>query len=137
MCDGFHGKADERQVQSCVWNPVDHEAVIEKLLSLTFVVCQASEWPVCVLYPVLSCSPDPVKQKMLVQTSSNISTHLQQNAVDVFIIVGAFLVLVCSLFGYLVYLSYMNKDEANKDRLLNVLYANLSYCPGRAALPHE
>ena len=37
MCDGFHGKADERQVQSCVWNPVDHESVIEKLLSLTFV----------------------------------------------------------------------------------------------------
>ena len=44
------------------------------------------------------------------------------------IIVGAFLVLICSLLGYFIYLSYMSKDEANKDRLLNVLYANLSYC---------
>ena len=44
------------------------------------------------------------------------------------IIVGAFLVLICILFGYFIYLSYMSKDEANKDRLLNVLYANLSYC---------
>ena len=83
---------------------------------------------VYVLYPVLSCSPDPVKQKMLVQTPSNISTHLQQNAVDVFIIIGAFLVLVCSLCGYLIYILYMNKDEANKDRLLNILYGNLSFC---------
>ena len=55
-------------------------------------------------------------------------TNLQENTVDIIIIVGAFLVLVCSLFGYFVYLSYMSKDEANKDRLLNVLYANLSYC---------
>ena len=59
---------------------------------------------------------------------ADLLTNLQENTVDIIIIVGAFLVLVCSLFGYFVYLSYMSKDEANKDRLLNVLYANLSYC---------
>ena len=35
---------------------------------------------------------------------------------------------MCSLCGYLIYILYMNKDEANKDRLLNILYGNLSFC---------
>ena len=59
---------------------------------------------------------------------ADLLTFLQENIADVLTIVGAFLVLICSLFGYFIYLSYMSKDEANKDRLLNVLYANLSYC---------
>ena len=59
---------------------------------------------------------------------ANLHTYLQENIADVLIIVGAFLVLICSIFGYFVYLSYMSKDQVNQDRLLNVLYANLSYC---------
>ena len=59
---------------------------------------------------------------------ANPLTYLQENIADVLIIVGAFLVLICSIFGYFVYLSYMSKDQVNQDRLLNVLYANLSYC---------
>ena len=55
-------------------------------------------------------------------------TYLQENVVDVLIIVCAILVFMCSLCGYTIYLMYMSKDEANKDRLLNVLYANLSVC---------
>ena len=65
---------------------------------------------------------------MLIETSSNISTYLQENAVDVLIIIGAFIILVCSLCGYIIYIRYMSKDEKNKDRLLNILYGNLSIC---------
>ena len=71
----------------------------------------------------------PVLQMMLVETVfADLFTYLKENIADVLIITGTFLVLICSLFGYFVYLLFMNKDEANKDRLLNVLYANLSYC---------
>ena len=59
---------------------------------------------------------------------ADLHTYLQENIADILIIVGAFLILICSLFGYFVYLSYMSKDQVNQDRLLNVLYANLSYC---------
>ena len=59
---------------------------------------------------------------------ADLHTYLQENIADILIIVGAFLILICSLFGYFVYLLYMSKDQANKDRLLNVLYANLAYC---------
>ena len=65
---------------------------------------------------------------MLVETSSKISTYLQENVVDILIVVGAFLILVCSLFGFIIYILYMRKDDANKDRLLNILYGNLSFC---------
>ena len=68
----------------------------------------------------------PVMQMMLM--IADLCTYLHENIADVLIIVGAFLILICSLLGYFIYLSYMSKDEANKDRLLNVLYANLSYC---------
>ena len=71
----------------------------------------------------------PALQMMLVETVfADLFTYLKENIADVLIITGTFLVLICSLFGYFVYLLFMNKDEANKDRLLNVLYANLSYC---------
>ena len=63
----------------------------------------------------------PVMQMMLM--IADLRTYLHENIADVLIIVGAFLVLICSLLGYFIYLSYMSKDEANKDRLLNVLYA--------------
>ena len=46
----------------------------------------------------------------------------------VFVIVSAALLLICSLCGYSVYLLYMRRDEANKARLLNVLYANIAVC---------
>ena len=46
----------------------------------------------------------------------------------VFVIVSAAILLLCSLCGYSVYLLYMRRDEANKARLLNVLYANLAVC---------
>ena len=66
--------------------------------------------------------------KLMDSVFANLLTYLQENIADVLIIVGAFLVLICSIFGYFVYLSYMSKDQVNQDRLLNVLYANLSYC---------
>ena len=47
---------------------------------------------------------------------------------EVIIIIAAFVLLLCSMLGFSIYLLYMRKDEANKDRLLNVLYANLSVC---------
>ena len=67
---------------------------------------------------------------LLIMLSAPVKKMILVEAVfaDFCIIVGAFLVLICILFGYFIYLSYMSKDEANKDRLLNVLYANLSYC---------
>ena len=65
---------------------------------------------------------------MMVEALFKIFTYLQENILNILTIVGAFLVLMCSLFGYFIYLSYMSKDQANKDRLLNVLYGNLSYC---------
>ena len=47
---------------------------------------------------------------------------------EVVMIFIAFILLMCNLVGYSIYLLYMRKDAANKDRLLNVLYANLSVC---------
>ena len=53
---------------------------------------------------------------MLVETVfADLFTYLKENIADVLIITGTFLVLICSLFGYFVYLLFMNKDEANKD----------------------
>ena len=61
-------------------------------------------------------------------TSMDISEYIFYKIGEVLIIIAAFVLLLCSLLGFSIYLLYMRKDEANKDRLLNVLYANLSVC---------
>ena len=32
MSDGFHGETDVRRIQSCVWNPLDHESSLSTFL---------------------------------------------------------------------------------------------------------
>ena len=61
-------------------------------------------------------------------TTLEISEYLFYKIGEVIIIITAFVLLMCNLLGFSIYLLYMRKDEANKDRLLNVLYANLSVC---------
>ena len=61
-------------------------------------------------------------------TAWEISLHIFNKIGEVVMILIAFILLMCNLLGYSIYLLYMRKDEANKDRLLNVLYANLSVC---------
>ena len=46
----------------------------------------------------------------------------------IFVIVTSAILLFCSLCGYSLFLLYMRKDEANKARLLNILYANIAVC---------
>ena len=46
----------------------------------------------------------------------------------IFVIVSAAILLICSLCCYSLYLLYMRRDEANNDRLLNILYANIAVC---------
>ena len=46
--------------------------------------------------------------------------------VDILITILAAIFLIWSLCGYSIYLLYMRRDEANKDRLLNNLYANMA-----------
>ena len=70
--------------------------------------------------------PDSVVYSYL--TTWEISEYIFNKIADVVIIFIAFVLLMCSLVGFSIYLLYMRKDEANKDRLLNVLYANLSIC---------
>ena len=61
-------------------------------------------------------------------TSMDISEYIFYKIGEVLIIIAAFVLLMCNLVGFSIYLLFMRKDEANKDRLLNVLYANLSVC---------
>ena len=61
-------------------------------------------------------------------TISDMTEYLFYKIGEVLIIIAAFVLLMCNLLGFSIYLLYMRKDEANKDRLLNVLYANLSVC---------
>ena len=61
-------------------------------------------------------------------TTWEISLHIFNKIGEVVMISIAFILLMCNLLGYSIYLLYMRKDAANKDRLLNVLYANLSVC---------
>ena len=61
-------------------------------------------------------------------TTWDIVSYILDMAMDIFIIVIAFILLVCTLFGCTIYLLFFEKNEANKTRLLNVLYANLSVC---------
>ena len=61
-------------------------------------------------------------------TSMDISEYIFYKIGEVLIIIAAFVLLMCNLLGFSIFLLYMRKDEANKDRLLNVLYANLSVC---------
>ena len=61
-------------------------------------------------------------------TTWEISLHIFNKIGEVVMILIAFILLMCNLLGYSIYLLYMWKDAANKDRLLNVLYANLSVC---------
>ena len=46
----------------------------------------------------------------------------------IFVIVSSAILLISSLCGYSLFLLYMRKDEANKARLLNILYANIAVC---------
>ena len=46
----------------------------------------------------------------------------------IFVIVSSAILLIFSLCGYSLYLLYMRRDEANKARLLNILYANIAVC---------
>ena len=46
----------------------------------------------------------------------------------IFVIISSAILLISSLCGYSLYLLYMRKDEANNDRLLNILYANIAVC---------
>ena len=70
--------------------------------------------------------PDSVIYSYL--TTWDISVYIFNKIGEVVIIFIAFVLLICNLIGFSIYLLYMRKDEANKDRLLNVLYANLSIC---------
>ena len=70
--------------------------------------------------------PDSVIYSYL--TTWEISVYIFNKIGEVVIIFIAFVLLICNLIGFSIYLLYMRKDEANKDRLLNVLYANLSVC---------
>ena len=46
--------------------------------------------------------------------------------VDILITILAAIFLIWSLCGYSIYIIYMRRDEANNDRLLNNLYANMA-----------
>ena len=46
------------------------------------------------------------------------------------------ILLLIILIGFSIYLLFMRKDEANKDRLLNVLYAYLSVCYQLSSVTH-
>ena len=70
--------------------------------------------------------PDSVLYSYL--TTWEISVYIFNKITEVVMILIAFVLLMCNLVGFSIYLLYMRKDEANKDRLLNVLYANLSIC---------
>ena len=70
--------------------------------------------------------PDSVVYSYL--STWEISEYIFNKIAGVVIIFIAFVLLMCSMVGFSIYLLYMRKDEANKDRLLNVLYANLSVC---------
>ena len=61
-------------------------------------------------------------------TTWDIVTFILDMVKDIFIIVTAFILLICILFGCTMYLLFLEKNEANKTRLLNVLYGNLSIC---------
>ena len=61
-------------------------------------------------------------------TAWDIVTYFLDLVKDICIIVTAFILLVCILFGCTIYLLFLEKNEENKTRLLNVLYANLSVC---------
>ena len=72
--------------------------------------------------------PDYIVIVYTYYTTWEISLHIFNKIGEVVMISIAFILLMCNLLGYSIYLLYMRKDEANKDRLLNVLYANLSVC---------
>ena len=61
-------------------------------------------------------------------TTWDISVYIFNKIGEVVVILIGFVLLLCNLLGFSIYILYMRKDEANKDRLLNVLYANLSIC---------
>ena len=58
----------------------------------------------------------------------DIGTHVLSKMGDVVTITVALLLLLATNTGFSVYLLVMRSDEANKARLLNVLYANLAVC---------
>ena len=59
-----------------------------------------------------------------------------ENVQDVIIVIIMIILLLIILIGFSIYLLFMRKDEANKDRLLNVLYAYLSVCYQLSSLMH-
>ena len=61
-------------------------------------------------------------------TNWNITEYLLGTVWDVFSLLTAATLLLVTMAGFSLYLLFMSRDAANKDRLLNVLYGNLCVC---------
>ena len=61
-------------------------------------------------------------------TNWTIAEHLLGTVWDVCTLLTAAALLLVTIIGFSLYLLFMSRDAANKDRLLNVLYGNLCVC---------
>ena len=61
-------------------------------------------------------------------TNWNITEYLLGTVWDVFSLLTAATLLLVTMAGFSLYLLFMSRDAAHKDRLLNVLYGNLCVC---------